>query len=378
MKKYQCLATANFGVEAVVKRELQALLGDGGQVQVQDGRVYFKGDFKEIYKANLYLRTAERVHIVLHTFMAKTFEDLYQGVKEINWPEILPKDANFMVQGRSAKSQLFSVSDCQRITERALIDRLNEEYSMSFYPKSGARYKIEVILFKDQAQILLDTSGDGLHKRGYRKATVEAPLTETLASALVQLSFYKKDRILLDPFCGSGTIPIEAAMLARNIAPGLNRHFDCEYFKQMNPDWVKDLRKEAFSKIDYTGDLKIYASDKSREAIEAAKKNAEEAGVDQDILFSQEKIEDLNIPGPYGVLISNPPYGVRLSTEEEVDRLYEDLKSLYQKDDTWSYYLITSDESFPRKFGKEPSRRRKLYNGRIKVDYYQYYGPRPD
>ena len=225
MKKYTCLATANFGVEAIVKRELEKIVSS--KIQIQDGRVYFEANLEEIYRANLWLRCAERVHIQLASFPAKTFEELYQGVLALPWGEILPKDANFMVQGRSAKSKLFSVSDCQRITERALIDKLNQTYSMAWYPKSGARYKIEVILFKDQAQILLDTSGDGLHKRGYRLETVEAPLTETLAACLVDLSYYNKDRVLWDPFCGSGTIAIEACMKARNIAPGLNRHFDC-------------------------------------------------------------------------------------------------------------------------------------------------------
>lgn len=375
MKKYTCLATANFGVETIVKRELEKIVSS--EIQIQDGRVYFEANLEEIYRANLWLRCAERVHIQLASFPAKTFEELYQGVLALPWGEILPKDANFMVQGRSAKSKLFSVSDCQRITERALIDKLNQTYSMAWYPKSGARYKIEVILFKDQAQILLDTSGDGLHKRGYRLETVEAPLTETLAACLVDLSYYNKDRVLWDPFCGSGTIAIEACMKARNIAPGLNRHFDCEYFQGMDPEAVKKIRREAFGAIDAESDLKVYASDINPQAIRAGKKNAEAAGVDADIHFVTASIEDYKPREAYGVLITNPPYGHRIGSQKDNEKIYQTLRDYAQADPTWSYYVVTSDEDFPKAFGKKPSRKRKLYNGRIKVDYYQYYGPRP-
>lgn len=375
MKKYTCLATANFGVEAIVKRELEKIVPS--EIQIQDGRVYFEANLEEVYRANLWLRCAERVHIQLASFPAKTFEELYQGVLALPWGEILPKDANFMVQGRSAKSKLFSVSDCQRITERALIDKLNQSYSMAWYPKSGARYKIEVILFKDQAQILLDTSGEGLHKRGYRLETVEAPLTETLAACLVDLSYYNKDRVLWDPFCGSGTIAIEACMKARNIAPGLNRHFDCEYFQGMDSDRVKEIRREAFAAIDAESDLKVYASDINPQAIRAGKKNAEAAGVDTDIHFVCAGIEDYKPREAYGVLITNPPYGHRIGSREDNEKIYQALRDYALADPTWSYYVVTSDEDFPKAFGQKPSRKRKLYNGRIKVDYYQYYGPRP-
>ncbi len=375
MRKFKCLATANFGVEAIVKRELEKLVDS--KISILDGRVYFEGSLEDIYRANLWLRCAERVHIQLADFKATSFEELYQGVYQLPWGDILPKDANFMVQGRSAKSKLFSVSDCQRITERALIDKLNEKYSMAWYPKTGARYKIEVILFKDQAQILLDTSADGLHKRGYRVETVEAPLTETLAAALVDLSYYNKDRVLWDPFCGSGTIAIEACMKARNIAPGLNRHFDCEYFQGMDKDQIKKISKEAFSAIDLDTDLQIFASDKSAQAIGASKKNAEAAGVDMDINFIHAPIESYRPQASYGVLITNPPYGHRIGSQEDNREIYETLKKYAKADPTWSYYLVTSDEDFPKAFGKKPSRKRKLYNGRIKVDYYQYYGPRP-
>ena len=348
MKKYTCLATANFGVEAIVKRELEKIVSS--EIQIQDGRVYFEANLEEVYRANLWLRCAERVHIQLASFPAKTFEELYQGVLALPWGEILPKDANFMVQGRSAKSKLFSVSDCQRITERALIDKLNQSYSMAWYPKSGARYKIEVILFKDQAQILLDTSGEGLHN---------------------------KDRVLWDPFCGSGTIAIEACMKARNIAPGLNRHFDCEYFQGMDPDRVKEIRREAFAAIDAESDLKVYASDINPQAIRAGKKNAEAAGVDTDIHFVCAGIEDYKPREAYGVLITNPPYGHRIGSREDNEKIYQALRDYALADPTWSYYVVTSDEDFPKAFGQKPSRKRKLYNGRIKVDYYQYYGPRP-
>lgn len=374
MKNIDIIATTNFGLEAVTKRELIDLGYD--DLKVFDGRVELKGDLRDIAILNLNLRTAERVLIKISEFKALSFEELFDRVHEIDWDKILPVDGNFIVQGKSVKSKLFSISDSQSITEKAIIKKLQKTYDVNWFEKSGDRYKLEVSLFKDIATITLDTSGDGLHKRGYREASYKAPISETIAAALVLLSYWRDDRILCDPFCGSGTIPIEAAMIAKNIAPGLMRKFDSENFFFMDEEIYKEEKKRCYSNIDYEKKLDILASDISKEAIRIAKNNAEILGLEEDINFFVKDVRELDVPDEYGVIITNPPYGVRIGAEEAPE-LIEELGKLYKTIPTWSLYAITADENFERQLGKKADRKRKLYNGRIKTDYYQYYGPRP-
>lgn len=375
MDKIKIIATTNFGLESIVKRELLDLGYD--DIEVSDGRLSFIGDLRDIAILNLRLRCAERVLIELSNFEAKTFEELFDGVYSLDWEKIISKNGNFLVQGRSHKSKLFSISDCQRITEKAIIKKLQTFYDIDHFPKDEERYKIEVSLLKDMASITLDTSGEGLHKRGYREASYKAPLTETIAAALVKLSYWNKDRILWDPFCGSGTILIEAAMIGKNIAPGLMRKFDSEEFIFMDETYYKEEKARCYSEIDYDRSLELYGTDISHKAIEIAKMNAEILGLEEDIKFFVKDIKDLDLIDEYGVIITNPPYGIRIGEIEEVRELEENLASLYSTIKTWSVYVITADEDFEKNFKKKSNRNRKLYNGGIKTYYYQYYGPRP-
>lgn len=374
MNNIKIIATANFGLEAVLKRELINMGYEN--LEVSDGRVSFIGNLTDVAKLNLRLRTAERVLIELGTFEAYTFEELFDNTYKISWENIISEKGNFLVQGRSAKSKLYSISDCQRIVEKAIIKKLQTKYDIYRFEKSEERYKIEVSVFKDIASITLDTSGDGLHKRGYREVSYKAPISETIAAAMVMLSYWKEDRILCDPFCGSGTIPIEAAMIGKNIAPGISRHFDSEKFIFMDEKIYKEERAKCYSEIDYDKKLQIFATDISYKAIEVAKNNAEILGLDEDIKFFVKDIRELDLPDDYGVIITNPPYGVRIGGDE-VKELEEELGKLYKTIPTWSLYAISSDEQFEKNFGKKSDRNRKLYNGKIKTYYYQYYGPRP-
>lgn len=375
MNNIDIIATTNFGLEAVTKRELLALGYD--DLKVSDGKVELKGTLRDIAILNLNLRTAERVLIKIDSFKALSFEELFEKTYKIDWDKILPVDGNFIVQGKSVKSKLFSISDCQSITEKAIIKKLQQTYNVSWFEKSAERYKLEVSLFKDIATITLDTSGDGLHKRGYREASYKAPISETIAASLVLLSYWNEDRMLCDPFCGSGTIPIEAAMIAKNIAPGLMRKFDFENFFFMDEEIYKEEKKLCYEKIDYEKKLEIYASDISSAAIHIAKNNAEILGLEEDIKFFEKDIRELDLPDDYGVIITNPPYGVRIGADEAPE-LIRELGKLCKTIPTWSVYAITADEEFESQFGKKADRKRKLYNGRIKTDYYQYYGPRPE
>ncbi|EFI41940.1 MULTISPECIES: class I SAM-dependent RNA methyltransferase [Peptoniphilus] len=374
MNNIKIIATANFGLEAVLKRELINMGYEN--LEVSDGRVSLIGNLTDVAKLNLRLRTAERVLIELGTFEAYTFEELFDNTYKISWENIISEKGNFLVQGRSAKSKLYSISDCQRIVEKAIIKKLQTKYDIYRFEKSEERYKIEVSVFKDIASITLDTSGDGLHKRGYREVSYKAPISETIAAAMVMLSYWKEDRILCDPFCGSGTIPIEAAMIGKNIAPGISRHFDSEKFIFMDEKIYKEERAKCYSEIDYDKKLQIFATDISYKAIEVAKNNAEILGLDEDIKFFVKDIRELDLPDDYGVIITNPPYGVRIGGDE-VKELEEELGKLYKTIPTWSLYAISSDEQFEKNFGKKSDRNRKLYNGKIKTYYYQYYGPRP-
>lgn len=374
MKNIKLIATTNIGLEAVTKRELLDLGYE--DLEVSDGKIKISCQLKDIAILNLRLRTAERVLLLIDSFRAETFEELFDKVFEISWWDYIAEDDQFIIQGRSRKSKLFSISDCQRITEKAIIEKLKMKYKVSWFEKSGSRVKIEVSLLNDIAEITMDTSGDGLHKRGYREVNYKAPLSETIAASLVKLSFWKKDRILADPFCGSGTIPIEAAMIEKNIAPGLMRDFDFVKFKFFDEELFKEEKKKCYSEIKYDEKLEILASDVSHKAIQIARANAEILGLEEDISFFQKDIRDLDLPDDYGVIITNPPYGERIG-KEDVDELNKELGELARSLKTWSYYIITANENFEKNFGKKADRNRKLYNGRLKTYYYQYYGPKP-
>lgn len=375
MKELQCFVGVNFGMEAVAKRELEDLGFE--EVHAKDGRVYFLADEEGILRANLWMRTAERIYLVLGEFVARSFEELFQGVTKLPWEEHLPKDGCFLVSGKSVKSTLYSVSDCQRIAEKAIVKRLQKTYPVLRFPKSGERYKIEVSLLKDVVTVALDTSGEGLHKRGYRLRSGRAPLTETLAAGLVNLSFWRPDRLLADPCCGSGTILIEAAMAARKMAPGLGRSFDCESWMRFDRALGKRLRQEAYEVVDMKKPLELVGSDIDRKVLSVAKQNALEAGVADDIRFFCKDVATVDYPDDYGVIITNPPYGERIGKGSELERVYKDLGRLHKSLHTYSTYMVTSLKEAPKLFGKKPDRLRRLYNGRIEVTYYQFYGPRP-
>lgn len=374
MENIKLIATTNFGLEAITKRELQDLGYEN--FKVSDGKIEIEAKLEDIPRLNLRLRTAERILLLIDRFEATTFEELFDRVYDINWTDYLREDDNFIIEGRSRKSKLFSISDSQRITEKAIIEKLKTKYKISWFEKSGPRVRIEVSLLNDIADITIDTSGDGLHKRGYREVNYKAPLSETISAALIKLSYWNSDRLLADPFCGSGTIPIEAAMIGKNIAPGLMRKFDFEKFAFLDESFFKEEKKICYSEIDYDRKLSITASDISYKAIEIAKANSELLGLEEDISFFQKDIRELDLPNDYGVLITNPPYGERIG-KEDVDELNAELGELYKYLDTWSFYIISANEKFEKNFGKKAHKNRKLYNGRLKSYYYQYFGPKP-
>lgn len=375
MEKINLIATTTFGLEAVVKRELISLGFD--DIKASDGKVEFTGDESTIVKANMWLRCAGRVWIKMGEFKAVTFDELFEKTKALPWGDWIPVDGKFTVVGKSVKSTLFSVSDCQAIVKKAVVEKLKQKYKVDWFDETGAEYKIQVAILKDMVTLAIDTSGSSLHKRGYRADAMTAPLKESLAAAMVQLSYWRKDRILLDPFCGSGTIPIEAALIGRNIAPGLNRKFASEEWERIGPALWKQARIDAYKSIDYDTELKIYGTDIDPEAIEVAKENAIKAGVDDCITFEVKPCEETKLMGDYGVLITNPPYGERLGELKEVENIYRALGKIMAENTTWSTYLITSMEYFEKLFGRKADAKRKLFNGRIKTDYYQFYGPRP-
>ncbi len=377
MARYELIATSTFGLEAVVKREIQDL--GYNIIKSEDGKITFEGDESAIVKANLWLRSADRVLLKVGDFKATSFEDLFEKTKALPWGDIITEDGMFTVNGSSVKSTLYSVSDCQAIVKKAIVEKMKQKYKTDWFDETGAIYTVKVSLLKDMVTLTIDTSGSGLHKRGYRVNDVMAPMKETLAAALVQLSYWRDDKVLIDPFCGSGTIPIEAAMIARNIAPGLNRSFASEEWDIIPTQLWKDLKKEAFNAMNYDLDLKIYASDIDDEAIEAAKENAYEAGVDDCITFETKPVDQVEFDGDFGVMIGNPPYGERIGERDKLVPIYNALKKLYKTNDTWSLYIITSDVEFEKIYSRlAPDRKRKLYNGRIQTNYYQYYGRKPE
>ena len=371
--KLEIIATATFGLEAVVKREIEHL--GYRVVQSEDAKITFTGDERAVVRANLWLRSADRVLINMAEFKALEFEELFQQTKAINWEEWIPADGRFSVSGTSVRSKLQSVPACQSIVKKAIVEKLKEVYGLERFAETGADYPIKITILKDRVTITLDTSGAGLHKRGYRTKDVVAPIKETLAAALVQLTYWKEGRLLVDPCCGSGTIPIEAAMIGRNIAPGLNRKFTSEYWESIPAALWKEERKAAYDAIKQDANVRILASDIDSKAIEAAKENAAEAGVEDLIEFKVLDIANLRAPEDGGIIITNPPYGERIGDKKELDKIYKSLYLFFKENPTWSLFLITTDKGFENAvMGRPAERRRKLYNGRLEVCYYQFHG----
>ena len=377
MKTYELVVPCHFGMEAVTKREIYDL---GYEItRVEDGRITFEGDAEAICRANVFLRSAERVLLLVGRFKATTFEELFQGVKALPWEEYIPQDGKFWVKKASSiKSKLFSPSDIQSIAKKAIVERLKGVYKTDWFKEDGAAYPIRIFLLKDEVMVALDTSGDSLHKRGYRLQTSKAPITETLAAALIMLTPWRKDRILVDPFCGSGTFPIEAAMIAANIAPGMNREFTAESWTNIIPRqlWY-DTVSEAEDMVDKDIEVDIQGYDLDGEVVKAARENARRAGVDHLIHFQQRDVAKMSHPKKYGFIITNPPYGERLEEKADLPELYTTIGDVYKNLDSWSMYMITSYEDAERYVGRIADKNRKIYNGMIKTYFYQFMGPKP-
>ena len=377
MRTFDLLVPCHFGLEAVLKREIYDL---GYEItKVEDGRVTFEGDEEAICRANIFLRTAERVMIQVGRFKATTFEELFQGIKNLPWEEYIPEDGKFWVKKASSiNSKLFSPSDIQSIAKKAMVERMKQKYHKEWFKEDGAAYPVRIFLLKDEVTVALDTSGDSLHKRGYRTMTSKAPLTETLAASLIMLTPWKKDRILVDPFCGSGTFPIEAAMIAANIAPGMNRDFTAEEWTNLidRKLWYECV-KEAEDMIDTTVKVDIQGYDIDGDVIKAARENAKRAGVEHMIHFQQRAVADLSHPKKYGFIITNPPYGERLEDKADLPELYTQIGQAYQRLDSWSMFLITSYTDTEKYIGRKADKNRKIYNGMLKTYFYQFLGPKP-
>ena len=377
MRRFELIAPCHFGMEAVLKREILDL---GYEIsQVEDGRVTFIGDEEAICQANIFLRTAERILVKVGSFKAVTFEELFDKTKALPWEEYIPENGKFWVKkASSVKSKLFSTSDIQSIMKKAMVERMKSKYHKSWFEEDGAEYPVRVFLMKDQVTIGLDTSGESLHKRGYRKLSGKAPITETLASALIMLTPWRADRILVDPFCGSGTFPIEAAMMAASIAPGMNRSFTAEAWTNLvaKKQWY-DAMDEANDLVKRDVEVDIQGYDIDGDVIKVARENAQVAGVDHMIHFQQRAVKDLSHPKKYGFVLTNPPYGERLNEKETLPALYREFGESFKKLDSWSAYMITSYEDAERYFGRKADKNRKIYNGMIKTYYYQFLGPKP-
>ena len=390
MKEFEIIASATFGLEAIVKREITAL---GYEItDSRNGRLTYRGDMRALVRSNLWLRCADRVYVKMGEFTANTFEELFQASKALPWEEWLPVDAHFSVTGSSARSVLHSVPACQSIIEKAIVSRLSGVYGVERFAKNGPVYAVRFMAQSDGFVLMINSSGPGLHDRGYRVKDVPAPIKETMAAALVSLSFFKPGRFLWDPFTGSGTIAIEAAMMARNIAPGLTRKFDCSWWRNIPEELWKEERAAAYKAIDMDARFKILATDIDARAIRAAKRNAEEAGVDDCIEFAVRDVaqglpdaagcaemtgpepESTSVDLKRGVIIGNPPYGKRIGEAESMPGIYAALRGFIGENPAWSLFLITSDKEFEKAMGRPADRRRKLYNGDLEVCYYQYYG----
>ena len=377
MEKMELIAPCHFGLESVLKREVQDL---GYEISsVEDGRVCFWGDARAICDANVFLRTAERILLKVGSFKAETFDELFEKTRALPWEDYIPKNGKFWVtKAASVKSRLFSPSDIQSIMKKAMVERMKLKYHMERFPEDGAAYPVRVFLMKDVVTIGIDTSGVSLHKRGYRQMTVKAPITETLAAALIMLTPWNRDRILVDPFCGSGTFPIEAAMIAANIAPGMNRSFTAEAWDNLIPKKIwYDVADEANELVNTDIEVDIQGYDINPEAVKAARQNAQDAGVDHLIHFQERAVKDLRHPKKYGFIITNPPYGERLEEKRDLPALYREFGESFQKLDLWSAYMITSYDEAERYFGRKADKNRKIYNGMLKTYFYQFLGPKP-
>lgn len=376
-QEFSLIATAAAGLEALVGKELRDM---GIECQVENGRARFKGTMEDIAKANLWLRTADRVKIVVGEFDALTFDELFEKVKALPWEDFLPLDANFPVAGRSIKSKLYSVPDCQAITKKAIVDRLRNYYHRPAsvpLAETGALFQLEVALLKDHVLVTLDTTGPSLFKRGYRLEKGGAPLKENMAAALVMLTNWRKDRPFVDPVCGSGTLCIEAALIGHNIAPGFNRNFACEEWDWFSQDVMDKVRQTAEEAADYDVELDISGYDISGPMIDLAQKNADEIGLGDSITFKQQAVKDFKTDKEYGVIVANPPYGERLGEEETVRVLYRQMGQVFKPLTTWSKYILTSDLQFEEFYGAKATKKRKLYNGALRTDFFQYWGTRP-
>lgn len=377
MNRIELIAPCHFGLEAVLKREILDL---GYEISsVEDGRVTFQGDAEAVCRANIFLRTAERVLLKVGSFQAVSFEELFEKTRALPWEAYIPKDGKFWVtKASSVKSRLFSPSDIQSVMKKAMVRRLQEHYHMEWFPEDGPEYPVRVFLMKDQVTVGIDTSGASLHKRGYREVSGKAPITETLAAALIMLTPWRGDRILVDPFCGSGTFAIEAAMMAANIAPGMNRSFTAEKWTNLIPKklWY-DTVDEASDLIREPEETDIQGYDADEDVIRIARRNAAEAGVEHMIHFQRRDVRDLSHPKKYGFIITNPPYGERLEDKKDLPELYRAFGESFRRLETWSAYMITSYEDAERYFGRKADKNRKIYNGMLKTYFYQFQGPKP-
>lgn len=377
MRKFELIAPCHFGMEAVLKKEIIDLGYD--VTEVVDGRVTFWGDEEALCRANINLRTAERILIKIGRFTAQTYEELFQGTKALAWEEYIPQDGKFWVaKAASVKSKLFSPSDIQSIMKKAMVERLKEIYKVSWFPEDGESFPVRVFIMKDEVTIGLDSTGDSLHKRGYRKLTAKAPIAENLAAALIMLTPWRGDRILADPFCGSGTFPIEAAMMAANMAPGMNRSFTAKKWGHIigKRNWA-DAIEEARELLDLTVDTDIQGYDIDEKMVAIARENAKLAGVDKLIHFQRRSVADLSHPKKYGFLITNPPYGERLEEKSALPALYQTIGERYGALDSWSMFLITAYEQAEKDIGRKADKNRKIYNGMMKTYFYQFLGPKP-
>ena len=377
MNTFELIAPCHFGLEAVLKREI---IDMGYEIScVEDGKVTFFGDAEAICRGNIFLRTAERVLLKTAKFKAVTFTELFDQTKDVPWEEFIPKDGKFWVtKANSVNSQLYSSSDIQSIVKKAMVERLKSKYNIEWFEENGNDYPVRVTIIKDEVTIGIDTTGDSLHKRGYRPLAGKAPISECLAAALIMLTPWNKDRILVDPFCGSGTFPIEAAMMAANIAPGLNRSFTAQKWDNIigKKQW-DNISQESHDIIDLNIETDIQGYDSDKDIIKLAKQNAINAGVDKLIHFQQRDVKDLSHPKKYGFLITNPPYGERMEEKADLPPIYSMLGQQFKKLDDWSAYIITSYEDTEKYFGRKADKNRKIYNGMIKTYFYQYLGAKP-
>ncbi len=374
MAEYRLIAASSFGLESIVAHELKRL--GYGDLTVENGKVAFSGQEKDIARCNLWLRAADRVLIKVAEFEARDFDELFDGTARVGWPDMIPIDGKMHVTGKSVGSQLASVSDCQSIVKKAIVESMKRRYRRDWFDETGPVYKIEISLLKDRATLTIDTTGPGLHKRGYRTDAGEAPLRETLAAGLVMLSRWTPDRLLADPLCGSGTIAIEAALIGRNMAPGLNRNFVSEGWGQIPKKVWEEAREEARNEINHS-DFRVLASDSDGAVLKKAKANAGHAGVEDFIAFQRMAVGEFRSHKKYGCIICNPPYGLRMGEEKIVEDLYRSMGEMYRKLDSWSMFVLTAHPDFQRLFGRKADRNRKLYNGDIKCYFYQYTGGSP-